>query len=144
MTMERLLAYGILSYAGFITGAEYQICLEQLLSEQPENPLLAELEVCSGDLSRSIQLLEKEFREKGGFSLEEFGRFFFQELESAYHRRRDLASFSRMAYRAWGILPVVLQQLPPFRLLGYGAQTFPEEEDSREYYLQAFRSFRQQ
>lgn len=143
MTLERLLVYAILTHAGFPTGGQYRAALDQLLSERPGDPLAAELEICSGDLTRSIQRMEGHFREKGGFSLGEFSAFLLQELEGFYQHRKDLASFSRMTYRVWGILPAVLQQLQPFRLLYYGSDPTGEDERScQEYYLQAFRFFR--
>ena len=67
MTLERLLAYAILTHAGFPTGGQYRAALDQLIRERPGDPLAAELEISSGDLTHSIHLLEQYFQEKGGF-----------------------------------------------------------------------------
>ena len=114
MTLERLLAYAILTHAGFPTGGQYRTALDQLIRERPGDPLAAELEISSGDLTHSIHLLEQYFQEKGGFSLGEFGGFLLQEMEGFYDHRKDLRSFSRMVCRAWKLLPVILQQLQPW------------------------------
>ncbi len=143
MTLERLLAYAILTHAGFPTGGQYRAALDQLIRERPGDPLAAELEISSGDLTHSIHLLEQYFQEKGGFSLWEFGSFLLQEMEGFYDHRKDLRSFSRMVCRAWKLLPVILQQLQPFRLLYYGSEASLGDENScEEYYLQAFHFFR--
>ena len=136
--MEELLACALLYQAGLFPAGPYRETLDFLFRDDPEDPLLLELEWTAKDMEASVSLLQDACaRRMEGFSPDRFGRMLMEGLRVIFEEEgMDLREFGRRAYRLWQLLPGPLQKQQPFWSLSYadGPMSWGDETQSRELY----------
>ena len=79
--MEELLACALLYQAGLFPAGPYRETLDFLFRDDPEDPLLLELEWTAKDMEASVSLLQNACaRRMEGFSPDRFGRMLMEGL----------------------------------------------------------------
>ena len=99
--MEELLACALLYQAGLFPAGPYRETLDFLFRDDPEDPLLLELEWTAKDMEASVSLLQDACaRRMEGFSPDRFGRMLMEGLRVIFEEEgMDLREFGRRAYR---------------------------------------------
>jgi len=138
---EQLFAYALFLYTGLMTLDEYNTYLDDLFLAEPDNDLLLELEYCSGNSEKTIQIITEGYQEDIEFNTVAFGELIAKRLETVYFRPgTDLREYGDKVYRLWQKLPSDLQMKEPFAILSYADDplSYGDEERSREMYQEFF------
>lgn len=146
MNLECLFAYSYLWAWGFCSMQEYNVHLERLFSETPNNKILLELEECSNNYKETFARLKRYFEyETNTFDSYIFGKTLFNGLEIVYKSDvYTIAEFGKICYQLWNLLPGFLVQEQPFRTLSYADDplSWGDEKQSRIMYEEAFRFYK--
>ena len=125
---------------------EYNVHLDRLFSETPNNKILLELEECSNNYKETFARLKRYFEyETNAFDLYIFGKTLFNGLEIVYKSDvYTIAEFGKICYQLWNLLPGFLVQEQPFRTLSYADDplSWGDEKQSRIMHEEAFRFYK--
>ena len=139
--LEKLFAYALLSKQGFIPITEYVKYLGDCFLQHQSNALLLDLEYCSGDIHKAVELINLHVLNTPSFSYDDFGKYLFGELGSVYNSDNgEIHSFAKKIYELWKALPHEVQDKEPFWSLSYADDplSWGDEEQTRELYQAAF------
>jgi hypothetical protein len=138
---EKLRVYAILLKCGLLTLEQYNKYLNVMFLENPESDLLLELQRCSKDLQRTIEMLSL-YAENAEMDDNVFGKIFFAELKPLYEKM-DLNSFAQKAYAVWNLLPGNIAETEPFVTLVYAGDplSYGDEKQTREMCEKMFRYY---
>ena len=117
MNLECLFAYAFLWAWGFCSMQEYNVHLDRMFSETPNNKILLELEESSNN--NGLEIVYKS---------------------NVY----TIAEFGKICYQLWKLLPEFLVQEQPFWTLSYADDplSWGDEKQSRIIYEEAFRFYK--
>lgn len=145
--MEYLFAYSYLWAWGFCSMQEYNIHLDSMFSETPNDEVLLELEECSDNCKNTFARLKRFFEyETNTFDSDTFGKILFKGLETAYNSDiYDIAEFGRICYKLWNLLPGFLGHEQPYYVLCYADDplSWGDEEQTRTLYEDAFNFYKE-
>lgn len=132
--MEELFAYAYLCAVGFDVEQQYETHLNALFLAEPENAVLLELEILSGDIKETISYITR-YIQYHAFHYEAFGRILIKMLKPLY-QSTDIQMFGERMYALWQSLPGSLQMQKPFDILCYAddAISWGDEAQSRRLY----------
>lgn len=147
MNLECLFAYAYLWAWGFCSMQEYNVHLDRMFSETPNNKILLELEESSNNYKETFARLKRYFEyETDTFDSYIFGKTLFNGLEIAYKSDvYTIAEFGKICYQLWKLLPEFLMQEQPFWTLSYADEpllSWGDEKQSRILYEEAFRFYK--
>lgn len=140
--MEILFAYSYLWVWGFCSAEKYNVQLDKMFSETPDNGVLLELEECSINYKDTFARLRRYFAyENNFFKSDKFGKALFKGLEVAYNSGvYSITDFSQRCYELWKTLPEFLAQEEPFFVLCYADEplSWGDEKQTCKLYEEAF------
>lgn len=101
MNLECLFAYSYLWAWGLCSMQEYNVHLDRLFSETPNNKILLELEECSNNYKETFARLKRYFEyETNTFDSYIFGKTLFNGLEIVYKSDvYTIAEFGKICYQ---------------------------------------------
>ena len=142
MKLECLFAYSYLWAWGFCSIQEYNVHLDKLFSETPDDEICLALEGCSNNYKETFAHLKRYFEyEVDSFDSYIFGHALFNGLEAAYKSSvYTITEFGYRCYQLWKLLPRFLSQEQPFWILSYADDplSWGDEEQSKALYEKAF------
>ena len=142
--LEKLLACVLLMGEGLITTEAYQMVLDELFLEAPEDELLLALEWTSDQREARKLILRQSSAPDVVLDTDVFARFLFQKLEQIWASGcYTLAEFGQHTYRLWEVLPRQLQEEDPLRVLAYADDplSWHDEQTSLRIYEKLFRFY---
>jgi hypothetical protein len=139
--IERLLSYAILLKYELITLDNYNMHLDEIFLQYPDDDLLLELQWCSTDSKKTIDAIW-EYSRDVEIVFDIFGRFLLGELKVIY-KEMDINSFGAKAYSVWNLLPESINQTEPFWTLSYADDplSWGDVKQTRELYEKMFKYY---
>ncbi len=145
--MEVLFAYAYLWAFGFCSGQEYNVHLDEMFLNTPDDEVLLELEECWSNYKETFAKLKRYFEyEANSFDSLKFGKILFNGLEAAYKSDvYNMDEFGSRCYELYKMLPGFLEQEQPFWRLSYADDplSWGDEEQSRILYEEAFSFYKE-
>jgi len=141
--MESLLALAFLLDAQLVCAKVYVNHLNALFEEKPDDNFLLDLQWCTYDTSKTIQLIFTNSRINIiDYSI--FGKFLMERLGEVYRQYENLEDFSSKVISIWGKLPEEILQIEPFWSMSYAGEplTWGGTEQTREIFEKMFNHYR--
>lgn len=139
--LEKLLVYAMLLNIELVASQKYNEYLDTLFLENETNDLLLELEYCSSNPMKSLQLIQAFSQNNDSvFNYNTFGEILLKELNWIFSKSMlDIQTFGEKAYELWHQLPSCISDKVPFLTLSYADDclSWGDEKQTRELYQKA-------
>jgi hypothetical protein len=140
--VEKLLSFAILLNYELISHERYIEYLNEIFLHYPDNDFLLELQWCSSDTKKTIDII-LEYTKNIKINYNEFGKFLLVNLEAAYSEM-DLCQFCAKSYQVWSMLPNIVANEQPFWTLSYADEplSWGDEKQTRKLYEGMFKHYK--
>lgn len=144
--METLIAIALLWKYDLCTCDEYNVHLDEIFLEYPNNDVLLELEECSSDCDSTFHRLYHFWNyEYPEFDTDLFGKSLFSRLQTIYMKNIfSIEEFGKRCYQLWSSFPEKLYAIQPFWTLSYADDclSYGDEKQTRKLYEEAFNFYK--
>lgn len=149
---ERLIVYLILFSVGFEIEIEYNEYLDSEFigtsnSDRSYSALLLELECCSSNRNKTIEILNQffwQYYNNDNFNIVAFGLFLIESLKKIYLQSEiDIREYGKKVYMIWRGLPNEMRDRKPFFIMNYADDplSWGDEKQTRQIYEELFNYF---